>query len=56
MAALAKKISSDPMELTCAQELILHSMAEFNVLTKELVDSKINFSDMLANMLDDLDN
>ncbi len=56
LAALAKKITTDPGELICAQELILHSMAEFNVLTKELVDSKINFSDMLANMLDDLDN
>jgi hypothetical protein len=53
---MAKRISTEAAEQQSAQELILHAMAEFNVLSKELVDSRFTFSDMLANMLDDLDN
>ena len=36
-------------------ELILHGLAEFNVINKDYIESKFSFHDMLANMLDDLD-
>ncbi|MBK8504439.1 MAG: sigma 54-interacting transcriptional regulator [Saprospiraceae bacterium] len=56
LRALAKKISGHPEELQSSQELILFALSEFNILTKELVDTKMSFGDMLANMLDELDN
>lgn len=56
LAALAGRVTKDPKAKWSAQELILHALAEFNVLSKDLVDDKLTFSDMLANMLDDLDN
>ena len=55
LAALATRISKEPDEKWLAQELILHALVEFNVLSKDLVDDRMTFSDMLANMLDDLD-
>ncbi len=36
-------------------ELLLFGLSSFNVITKEMLDARISFSDMLANMLDDLD-
>jgi magnesium chelatase subunit I len=56
LKALARKISDRPEELQSSQELILFALSEFNILTKELVDTKMSFGDMLANMLDELDN
>ncbi len=56
LSALASRVTKDPNAKWAAQELILHALAEFNVLSKDLVDDKLTFSDMLANMLDDLDN
>ena len=56
LKALARKISDRPDELQSAQELILFALSEFNILTKELVDTKMSFGDMLSNMLDELDN
>ncbi len=37
------------------KEFILHVLSEYNVLNKEVWDGHMNFNDMLANMLDDLD-
>jgi magnesium chelatase subunit I len=37
------------------KEIVLHSLADLNVLTKELTQGKIGFSDPLGKMLDDLD-
>jgi len=37
------------------KELILHALAEFEVINKDLLQSKISFSDPLADMLEDLD-
>jgi magnesium chelatase subunit I len=37
------------------KELVLHALAEFEVINKDLMQSKISFSDPLANMLEDLD-
>jgi magnesium chelatase subunit I len=37
------------------KEIILHSLADLNVLTKELTQGKISFSDPLGKMLNDLD-
>ncbi len=56
LAALASRVTKEDGAKWVAQELILHALAEFNVLTKDLIDDKLTFSDMLANMLDDLDN
>ncbi len=55
LASLAKRITSDSGSMWVAQELILHALAEFNILTREIIDSKFTFRDMLADMLDDLD-
>ena len=56
LAALARRVTKDATAKWSAQELILHALAEFNVLSKDLIDDRLTFSDMLANMLDDLDN
>jgi len=37
------------------KEIVLHSLADLNVLTKELTQGKIGFSDPLGKMLNDLD-
>lgn len=37
------------------KEIVLHSLADLNVLTKELTQGKIGFSDPLGKMLSDLD-
>ncbi len=34
-------------------ELVLHGLAEFDVISKDIVDSKFNFRDMLAGMFDE---
>ena len=34
-------------------ELVLHGLAEFDIITKDIVDSKFNFKDMLAGMFDE---
>ena len=36
-------------------ELVLHGLAEFNVINKDLLGSQFSFHDYLANMLDDLE-
>jgi len=37
-------------------ELVLHSLSEFQVVSKNFVQAKISFNDPLANMFDDLEN
>jgi hypothetical protein len=37
------------------KELILHALAEFEVISKDLLQTRITFSDPLADMLEDLD-
>lgn len=37
------------------KEFVLHALSEYNVLNKEVWDGHMNFNDLLANMLDDLD-
>lgn len=37
------------------KELVLHGLAAFEVIGKNILDSKFSFSDPLANMFDDLD-
>lgn len=56
LKALARRITKEEDQLPAAQELILFALSEFNVVTKDLVDSKMSFGDMLSNMLDELDN
>lgn len=34
-------------------ELVLHGLAEFNVINKDVLEASFNFRDLLANMLDD---
>ena len=36
-------------------ELVLHGLAEFNVINKDILESSLSFRDLLANMLDDDD-
>ena len=42
-------------EETVYKELILHGLAEFNMLNKNILGTTMTFSDLLANMLDDMD-
>ena len=37
------------------KELVLHGLAEFNMLNKEILGTSMKFSDLLANMLDDFE-
>jgi magnesium chelatase subunit I len=55
LKALAKKASKESDDIGVFQELLLHALSEFNVINKQMVQSKITFKDMLADMLDDLD-
>ncbi len=50
-----KAIKVDPKDEDVYMELILHALAEFNILNKEIVGNELTFNDILANMLDDLD-
>ncbi len=52
---LAESAKVPKGELLTYMELILHGLAEFNVINKDYIESKFSFHDMLANMLDDLD-
>lgn len=53
---LVWKIKSlDPKDLYVYMELVLHALSEFNVLNKEMMETHIKFRDLLANMLDNLD-
>jgi magnesium chelatase subunit I len=36
-------------------ELVLHGLAEYNILNKDILESSLSFRDLLANMLDDDD-
>lgn len=40
---------------TVWKELVLHGLAEFEVISKDVLQTRITFSDPLADMLDDLD-
>jgi len=44
-----------PKERMLWKEFILHALCEYNVLNKEIWDDHMNFNDLLANMLDDID-
>ena len=43
-------------DLLTYMELVLHGLAEFNVINKDYIESKFSFHDMLANMLGDMEN
>ncbi len=45
----------NPTHVHFWKEFVLHALAELNVLNKEMWDGHLNFNDLLANMLDDLD-
>ncbi|NND04854.1 MAG: magnesium chelatase [Saprospiraceae bacterium] len=55
LATLAKKVTTNKKDALVARELILHALAEFNIITREMIQSKFRFRDTLADMLDDLD-
>lgn len=40
-----------PKEMYTFMELLLHGLAEFNVLNKEILDTQLQFRDLLADML-----
>lgn len=53
---LVKKAKVKEAEKFIYMELALHGLAEFNILNKDMLDSKFSFRDLLANMFDDFDN
>ncbi|MEL7119996.1 MAG: sigma 54-interacting transcriptional regulator [Bacteroidota bacterium] len=40
-------------EVYTYMELVLHGLSEFNILNKDILESRLTFKDLLANMLDD---
>lgn len=43
--------SVDPKEMYTFMELLLHGLSEFNILNKEILDTQLQFRDLLADML-----
>jgi len=43
----------DSIEAFSYMELMLHGLAEYDVVNKDIIGSKLSFSDLLANMFDD---
>ena len=41
-------------EVIILMEVVLHGLAELNMITREMLDDKISFNDSLADMFDDL--
>ena len=57
VAGLEKFVESyklPPQEKFLYMELILHGLSEFNIITKDVLDSSYSFGDILANMWDDM--
>ena len=52
---LAKTVDVEGATTEVLMELILHGLTETEVLNRDVIDRQINFSDMLAGMLDDED-
>ncbi len=52
---LVKKAGIPKKDQYFYMELVLHGLAELNVISKEMVDSKLSFNDLLANMFDDFE-
>lgn len=58
VAGLAKLVGRPELkeeDRSVMMELVLHGLAEFNVLNKEYLESRFSFRDLLAGMLDDDD-
>ncbi|MCB0601061.1 MAG: magnesium chelatase [Saprospiraceae bacterium] len=53
LKALVKSFSDEDKQ--AYMELVIHGLAEFNVVNKELVGTTLSFHDFLSNMLGDLD-
>ncbi|MBK9044495.1 MAG: sigma 54-interacting transcriptional regulator [Saprospiraceae bacterium] len=53
--ALVEPVSKDPDEILALKELIIFGLSESEVISKNIVDKKVHFSDPLSHMLDDLD-
>ena len=45
----------NPKEYPVYKEIVLHALADLDILTKELAQGQIGFSDPLGKMLTDLD-
>ncbi|MDX1478122.1 MAG: magnesium chelatase [Saprospiraceae bacterium] len=54
LADLVKSTALPDDECYAYKELALHALAEFEVISKDLLQQRISFSDPLADMLDDL--
>jgi len=53
LARLVKEVEAPAAEKYLFMELALHGLAEFNVINKDLMDTKFTFDDSLAGMLGD---
>lgn len=42
-------------EIPAYMELVLHGLSEFDILSKDILESKLSFRDLLANMWEDMD-
>lgn len=54
LAKLVSAFQSSKENAYAYRELVLHALAEFDIVGRDLVQQRISFSDPLANMLDDL--
>ena len=50
---LVETINIEKADIYTYMELVLHGLASFNIINKEVIGSKLSFRDLLANMLDD---
>lgn len=50
-----EKVNPPKDQLHTYMEMVLHGLAEFNVINKDVLESSLSFRDLLANMLDDDD-
>lgn len=52
---LVSKATLSEEDKYAMKELVLHGLSEFNILNKEVLGTSLTFSDLLANMLDDME-
>lgn len=55
LKALALTYTSDKEEMYFLMELIIHGLASCEAIGKNIIDTKMSFSDPLANIFDDID-
>lgn len=48
---VVERFESNPKDIDFMMELVLHGLSEYNIINKELIETKYAFGDLLSNML-----